>query len=210
MTSRDWVEWHRQYDDPSSAMSQRLALVQNHLTEALDDAPPGVLRVVSMCAGEGRDIIPVLGRHPRAHDVRARLVERDEQNVQTARDSAARLGLEGFEVVCGDAGMIRSYDGAIPAHILLACGVFGNVSDEDVANTVSNLHALCEPGAVVIWTRHRLEPDLTPAIRAWFGDAGFAEVAFDAPESLFVGVGVNRFVGDAHHGGSAERLFQFV
>lgn len=32
---------------------------------------------------------------------------------------------------------------------------------------------------MVIWTRHRRLPDLTPRIRAWFTDAGFDEVAFD-------------------------------
>ena len=94
-----------------------------------------------MCAGEGRDVIPVLTEHPRRGDVRARLVERDERNVETARWSAERAALAKVEVVCDDAGMIGSYDGAVPAHILLVCGVFGNISDEDVANTVENLPA---------------------------------------------------------------------
>jgi hypothetical protein len=210
VTSRDWVEWHRQYDDPASHLSRRLALVKGHLREALDSAPPGDLRLISMCAGEGRDVIPVLTEHRRRGDVTARLVERDERNVATARASAAGLGLEKVEVVCDDAGMIGSYDGGVPAHILLACGVFGNISAEDVVNTVNNLPALCEPGAMVIWTRHRRSPDLTPAIRGWFEEAGFAEIAFEEPEELSVGVGVHRLVADPHRGHTADRLFRFL
>jgi hypothetical protein len=210
VTSRDWVQWHRQYDDPASHLSRRLALVQGHLRGALDGAPQGDLRLISMCAGEGRDVIPVLTEHPRRGDVRARLVERDERNVETARWSAERAALAKVEVVCDDAGMIGSYDGAVPAHILLVCGVFGNISDEDVANTVENLPALCEPGATVIWTRHRRAPDLTPAIRTWFEEAGFAEVAFDDQEERSVGVGVHRLVGDPHRAQTAERLFKFL
>ena len=61
------------------------------LRVALDGAPPGELRVVSMCAGQGRDVIGVLSQHPRRSDVRARLVERDERNVAVALDSASRF-----------------------------------------------------------------------------------------------------------------------
>jgi hypothetical protein len=54
--------------------------------------------------------------------------------------------------------------------------------------------ALCAPGGTVIWTRHRRPPDLTPLVREWFAAAGFAEVAFEAPEtgSTLIGVGVHR------------------
>jgi hypothetical protein len=31
-----------------------------------------------------------------------------------------------------------------------------------------------------VWTRHQRSPALTPRLRAWFADSGFAEIAFDA------------------------------
>lgn len=43
-TSKDWVEWHRPYDEPGSALAVRLALVQAHITRALDEAPDGEIR----------------------------------------------------------------------------------------------------------------------------------------------------------------------
>lgn len=215
--SPDWVEWHRRYDDPSSYLSQRLEFVQGHLRVALDGAPAGTIRLISVCAGQGRDVVGVLAGHPRTPDVRAFLVERDPRLVEAARQSAARSGLDQVEVVCGDAGIIASYAGAIPAHVVLVCGVFGNITDADVANTVATLPALCEPGAIVIWTRHRHSPDLTPAIRAWFEEAGFEEIAFDGPLELSVGVGAHRLVGEprpidasARPIDAAPRLFSFT
>ena len=46
----DSVAWHDAYDDPSSTLSARLELVQAHLAEALDHAPAGPVRLVSLCA----------------------------------------------------------------------------------------------------------------------------------------------------------------
>jgi hypothetical protein len=76
----DWHEWHDAYDSPDSYLGRRLALVQERIRLALDDAPPGPLTAISICAGQGRDLIGVLADRPRRHDVRARLVELDERN----------------------------------------------------------------------------------------------------------------------------------
>jgi hypothetical protein len=163
-----------------------------------------------MCAGQGRDVIGVLATHPRTGDVDARLVELDERNVDFARRSASEANLDKVDIVCGDAGMTDSYAGAVPAHVVLACGIFGNVSDDSIAKTVAALPVLCEAGAVVIWTRHRLPPDLNPSIRRWFDEAGFEELAFDAPEDVFpIAVGVHCLVAEPRPLGNTQRLFTF-
>ena len=77
MAGRDWRAWHDAYDHPGSSLAQRLRVVQARIVGALDAAPPGPLRAISLCAGQGRDLIPVLARHPRGRDVTARLVELD-------------------------------------------------------------------------------------------------------------------------------------
>lgn len=48
-----WATWHDAYDDPESDLSQRLIAVKNRLTDAIDQAPPGTIRVISACAGQG-------------------------------------------------------------------------------------------------------------------------------------------------------------
>jgi hypothetical protein len=210
MADRDWLEWHAPYDDPASPLSQRLALVQGHLRTALDRCPVGPVRIISMCAGQGRDVIGVLDGHPRRHDVRARLVEWDERNAAVASAAAARAGLTGVEIVRADAGRTDAYRTAVPAEIVVACGVFGNISDDDIAATVAHLPSLCAAGATVIWTRHRRPPDLTPSIRGWFEQAGFAEDGFDAPGRLFIGVGAHRLVAAPRPFEPDRRLFEFV
>jgi hypothetical protein len=210
MAQRDWLEWHSPYDDPSSALSRRLAMVQARLREALDTSPPGPVKVISMCAGQGRDILAVLAEHRRAGDVTARLVEWDPRNARLARQAAAPFA--GVEVREADAGCSDAYAGAVPADIVLACGVFGNVTDDDIHRTVSALPSLCAPGAFVVWTRHRREPDLTPVLRRWFTEAAFTEVGFGSPEGTdgLMAVGAHRLTGAPSPFQAGQYLFRFT
>jgi hypothetical protein len=203
--ARDWQQWHRAYDAPDSPLSQRLAAVQGYIRSVLDTAPPGPIRVVSMCAGEGRDLLGVLADHPRAGDVHGRLVELDPDLAAIAFEHAPPT----VEVVVGDAGITDVYEGAVPADLVLACGVFGNVSDADVFNTVQMLPMLCAPGATVIWTRHRRPPDLTPALLEEFEQAGFEALGTAGGATMF-GVGMHRFTGLPSDFRPHLRLFTFV
>jgi len=187
------VRWHDAYDDPASALSTRLALVQAHLSVALAAAPDGPINVVSLCAGQGRDVIGVLTAHPRRDDVTALLVELDTANAQTAREGAVAAAVTGVTVRVADAGIVASYADALPADVLLLCGIFGNLSDEDIERTVTAAADMTAAGGTVIWTRHRRPPDLTGQIRSWFAAAGFQELAFDTPvTATMTGVGVHR------------------
>jgi hypothetical protein len=209
MARRDWVEWHRDYDDPGSLLSRRGELVRGHLRDELERIPAGDVRVISLCAGQGRDVIGALTGHPRRHDVRARLVELDGRNVALARQAAQAAGLHGVEVLQADAGITDACAGAVPAQIVLACGIFGNISDSDIRATVGALPSLCAPGALVLWTRHRRAPDLTPAIRSWLGEAGFREEAFDTSPDGFMSVGAHRLTGEPAALALGQRLFTF-
>jgi hypothetical protein len=107
-------------------------------------------------------------------------VELDHRNVEVARANADETGANQIQVLEGDAAVSDIYAPFVPAEIVLACGIFGNISDQDLERTVRNLSMLCRSGAAVIWTRHRNEPDLTPRIRSWFEESGFEELSFDA------------------------------
>jgi len=190
---KDWLAWHAGYDDPSSSLSVRLRLVREHLSRALEAVPPGPVRLLSLCAGQGHDVLGVLPGHPREPDVSAVLVEQDPRNAALARQRAELAGLAQVEVREADAARVAGYADALPADVLLLCGIFGNVSDPDIRRTAQAAPALCAAGATVIWTRHRRAPDLTPRIRAWFAGSGFEEVAFDSPDNQArTGVGVGR------------------
>ena len=211
-----WVRWHEPYEDPSSPLSLRLRLVQSMVRDFLDAVPsthPGPIRLVSMCAGQGRDVIDVVSTHPRGAQVSALLVELDPALVSFARDRAAAAGVaEQVRIVGGDASVCRRYEDGVPADLVLVCGVFGNISGSDIARTIQALPGFCRMGSEVIWTRHRRPPDATPAIRADFAAAGFGEVAFEAPDGYVLGVGRHRLDAEPSPGAFdlTLKLFDFV
>jgi hypothetical protein len=206
----DWLAWHERYREPNSALSQRLRLVRQHIHAWLDSRPGQALTVLSACAGQGDDLIGVLAERPDAGRVQARLLEYDPRNVAAARTAAAVAGLSRVAVTRADAGRLAAYAGAVPADLILLAGVFGNISDEDVRRTVGALPQLCAAGATVIWTRSRREPDLTPAVRSWFSDAGFLELAFHAPPGMLFSVGVHHFAGRPRPLDPSGVLFTFT
>lgn len=188
MSPIDWAEWHEAYDDPDNPLARRLRTVQTHIRAALDAAPPGPVRAISVCAGQGTDLLGVLADHPRAGDVTGRLVELDPRN------TAAIDAPPGIEVVTGDASLTDAYAGAVPADLVLVCGVLGRV--DHLGNLVRVLPQLCATGGVVIWTRHRRPPDRTPRVRRLLARAAFEEIAFDAPEDEHWTVGSHRHAGE--------------
>jgi hypothetical protein len=183
-------------------------VVRARIAAALDAAPPGPLRVISMCAGDARDLLPVLAAHARRADVAARIVELDPGNAARAGAAAAAAGLDAVEVVVADAALTDRYAGAAPADLVLACGIFGNVVDADIRRTVGAFPSLCRPGGHVIWTRHRRAPDVVPAMLSWFESAGF-RLGWLSEPGLPFGVGVHRFDGPSLPLAHGERLFTF-
>ena len=206
----DWVAWHRDYADPSSALSRRLDAVVARTREALDVLPPGPVRLISSCAGQGLDVLAALDGHRRSADVVGRLVEADPHNSSASARSFAAAGLGAIESVCADASTTDAYVEFAPADLVLLCGIFGNISDEDVHTTVAHASMLCSAGAHVIWTRHRREPDLTPSIRRWFDENGFEEVAFDSPGPGMWSVGAHRLASEPVPLRQGVRLFTFI
>jgi hypothetical protein len=212
-----WDRWQSLYDDPNRAVAKRLRIVQRLIRGFLTGRGAEPVRVVSMCAGQGRDVLEVLADHPVRGRVRGRLVELEPANTAEAARRAREAGLEEIEVVTGDASVTDAYEGAVPADLVLACGIFGNIPDEDVRRTIGMLPQLCARGATVIWTRHRRPPDVAPTIRGWFADAGFAELAFESTEAEppgpgafpAQGVGAHRWQHDPVPLQAGVRMFTF-
>lgn len=209
MTFPDWQSWHDDYDRPGSTLALRLLAVQDRVRIALDTAPSGPIRAVSMCAGQGRDLIGVLDGHPRRDDVIARLVELDERNADVARHSAAVADLPQVEVITGDAALTDQYAGMVPAYLVLACGLFGNMRDADVERTIDYCTQLCDQGGTVVWTRGRFEPDLVPQICDWFAERGFEEL-WISDRGVNYGVGAHRFTGSPAPLESGAQMFTFT
>lgn len=209
----DWVAWHQPYDDPESSLSRRRRVVQRHVRDWLDVLPVGHgARVVSACAGDGRDVLEVLGESD-AGDVEVLLVETDSRLAAEASGFAARHGIGGVTVRVEDAGTTTAYRDAVPADLVLFCGVFGNVDAGDVRRCVAALPQLCAPGATVLWTRGRDEDGglaAADSARSAFAGAGFGELAFTAPDDAHFAVGAHRLTVDPPSWRAGQRLFTFT
>lgn len=212
--SRDWHDWYRRYDDPESSMSKRLATVRGALHDLLNGADVPV-RLLSLCAGDGRDTLPVVAAS--SAQVRGVLVELDDTLAARATTDAHALDLTGLEVRTADAGTTASYADATPVDVLMACGIFGNVTDADIARTVAAFPTLLATGGHVIWTRGRQVPqdpteyDGDPAqlVRELVAEAGLEEVRWVSDPSGFR-VGVARWPGPDGVADPDTRLFTFV
>jgi hypothetical protein len=209
----DWFEWHLPYDDPTTPLAQRLETVRELLVRALRTGPP-CRRIVSICAGQGRDVIEgLVSMREAGHDISgisALLVERDARNVAHARAMAERAGVGSVHVVEADASMTDAYMGWAPAEVVVLCGVLGNISLGDIERTIAAMPRLCSTGGHVVWTRHRRPPDMTPFIRRCFSDSGFIEVDFRAPPAHLFTVGLQKLTAHAAPLRPGERLFRFV
>jgi hypothetical protein len=205
--ARDWVAWHRDYENPSSQLSQRVIVVANMIRSCLDAAPPGPIRVLSLCAGDARDITDAATDHPRKSDLSVVLVEADKELAELAKTRIIRSGVDG-EVRCADAGHTNVWVDLVPVDLLLLVGIFGNISDADIAQTIGAVPMLCAPMASVIWTRHRRPPDVTPQIREWFDAAGCTSIGFESPGAGKFAVGGER-VAQTAAGVPPDPLFRF-
>jgi hypothetical protein len=207
---RDYDAWHELYDDPTSGLSWRLDRVQAHLSNALERRP-GPFRIVSACAGDGRDVIGVLTGRADADRVQAVLVELHPAIAGRARDTAAAAGLTGVEVRTADAGTTDAYVGAVPADLVLLVGIFGNISDDDLWQTIDASPQLCAPEATLIWSRARDDGDRNSQIRARFAAAGFAEVAYETrDQDGLPTLGVVRYTGPPVDLVRGRPLFTFL
>ncbi len=205
---RDYLDWHDDYERPGSPLHRRLQVVIGLVRQALDELPPGPVRLVSLCAGQGADVLGAADGHPRAGDLVGRLVELDPRNVAQARDRIAEAGLD-LEVVEGDAALSDHYDGAVPADVVLACGIFGNISDADIERTIRFLPSLCAPGAWVLWTRHPRDEDLFTRLQGWLVDAGFEPIELVVDDEQQWGVGAHRLAVEPPPFERGQHLFTF-
>ncbi len=99
-----WDSWHGAYHDPDSSLSRRLTVVQAEVDRWLDATAPRSVRVLSVCAGDGRDLLEVLAGRSDSDRVTATLVELDAGLVSRARECASLARLSQVQVRAGDAG----------------------------------------------------------------------------------------------------------
>jgi hypothetical protein len=207
---RDYRKWHEAYDDPQSGLSWRLKTLQAGIRAALA-AREGPVRILSVCAGDGRDVLEVLATTENAERVTATLVEVDPELTARAEATAQAAGLVGVAVRCADAGNTDAFLDAVPADVVLLVGIFGNISPTDIRRTIDTAPALCSPGGTLFWSRGRDRQDLNDDIRSWFAAAGFVELDYQTHDSdRRPSLGAVRYAGEPQQLRPGQPLFTFI
>ncbi|HEX3930065.1 MAG TPA: class I SAM-dependent methyltransferase [Nocardioides sp.] len=212
----DWQAWHRDYDDPESPVSQRLAEVRTRLATLLG-AVRGRPRLLNLCAGDARDTVPVLAALAGAgRRVDACAVELDAELAGAARRSAEAAGVT-LDVRTADAADPATYADRLPVDVLMLVGVLGNVSDADGGTTIRAAASMLVPGGAVLWSRSdrfRSEPghdyaDPAAWVRDRFEAQGFETTAYVVPAQGHWRLGVARLATPSP-APLPDRLFTFV
>ena len=89
---RDWSTWHRRYNE-NEHLKARLQVVRQTVRAVLDDCRTGKIRLISICSGDGRDILEELAKHPRRNDIEAWLIDSDRPSIVRGEAMAAEVGL---------------------------------------------------------------------------------------------------------------------
>lgn len=193
----DWADWHRMYKS-NEHLKARLELVRHTLRQVLDSRPPGRIRLISICAGDGRDILEDVSKHPRRDDIQAWLIDSDAPSVVRGQAAAAKLGLDrSVHFRHADAASGQSYIDIVPADILVVSGFIGRFTFQELEKFVARLPALCASGAAVIWSRHIFGNRGTDIsrLRELFHAHQFQEQAFAVASTNGYGVGWQCFIG---------------
>jgi hypothetical protein len=147
---RHWAE--TAYIKP--LFQKRLDEVKRQIRVTLDECPPGPLRIISLCSGDGRDLLGVVPDHARRPDVSCLLVDANPEAIVDAKAAASAVGLEKqFRCVVGDAACLDHYESFGPAHLIIISGVFVYLMPADAERLIAALPMLGHTGFYVIWNR---------------------------------------------------------
>jgi amino acid adenylation domain-containing protein len=209
----DWVNWHKQYD-VTPRLQARLKIVCKQIGATLDECPASPIKIISVCAGDGRDLINALQNHKRRSDVAAALLDNNPETIARGQQAAAQAGLERqLRFVQADAALASSYLGLGHADLVILSGMLTHLRHEDVSHLIRSLPMLCKSGGWVIWNRHLVLHDgkeQLPIIRKLFQRTGFEEVYFEITDRKGFAVGRARFAGQMSPLNPTQVFFEFV
>jgi hypothetical protein len=208
-----WGVWSSWPDEAyrQNRYHQRLLTVQGHLADCILGVAQGPVRILSICAGDGRDVIGVVDSHSRRSDISASLVELDGHSVAAGISHTARAGLSNaVHFLNADATLFETYASLPAADIVLLCGVWGHVPADERLQLVRGIASLCKQGGTVIWTRG-VSQGLArfDEIRAVFTGGAWAMVRVSITSDRKWAVATSRYCGLPRELPASGRMFHF-
>jgi amino acid adenylation domain-containing protein len=208
-----WTDWYRLYE-AGMGLTGRLNLVRSQVAAALDERPPGPFYLTSICAGDGRDVIPVVAEHRRAAEIDAGLIDLDAEALERGRQTAEEAGMaERFHFRCADATQAASYQGLPAADLLIVSGVLGHLNKAGLAQLAASLPMLLKPGGHLLWSRHQVlhrGAEHIAYFRGKLAAAQFEEVFFQPASSEGFVVGRAIYQGPPIAPDARRKFFEFI
>jgi len=209
----NWDEWYKHYDS-LPGLQERLRIVREQIVAALNECPAGQIQIVSICAGDGRDLIGALQKHPRRNDVSALLLDNHAESIARGEAAAKETGLQRqLRFLDADAAQAKNYLGAVPADLVLLSGFLGHLPHRDVPALINSLPMFCKTGGQVIWNRHLIlhdGPEQILLIRGFFRQTSFEEIYFTATDLNGFAIARVRFAGKSRRLEPSRVLFEFA
>ncbi len=213
LSSLDWNQWHADYET-SPALQARLKSVCRQIAAALDERPAGPIKIISICAGDGRDLCLALREHPRQRDVTATLIDNDPNSLARGREMAKEFCPNAqLHFIEADASLAKTYAETGHADLVLMSGFLGHLRHEDALGLIASLPMLCKTGSWIIWNRHLKLHDGTEQvarIRGAFRKHEFAEAHFETTAEDGFAIGRTCFLGQSTPLDSTRKIFEFV
>lgn len=203
----DWHTWNDHYDNADSELSKRLNKVKEYLKNTLLNIE--IPTVLNICSGQGKDILESMVELDK--DAEVYLIDTNTNSLNAAINFAKTNNIGTITFINEDAShtsTYKKYD--IPkSNIVLACGLFGHLNQEDSYGLVDFLKTQIKANGTVIWTKN-IENDSISNLRKYFIDNNFEEISYFGPEGSPWAVVCNKYIGEEFDLSKEYKIFNFI
>lgn len=177
-SSDKWTEWHENaYNNTNSLAYQRTEIVKNLINKYLYEINKNVV-IVSIGAGQGRDILSVLKERKDNNRIFTYLIDTDMECLDYAKNYAEKNNIINVNVVNIDGSLTENYKDIPKADLIIFCGMMNQKNTEEVKSLANNMKFLCNEDAQIIWSRHGYDEDYSTSFRNVFNENFYKELDF--------------------------------
>jgi len=177
-SSDKWTEWHEEaYNDINSLPYQRTEIVKDLINKYLSEIDKNIV-VISIGAGQSRDILPVLIGRKDNDRITTYLIDTDIECLNYAKNYAKDNNIINVHIVDMDGSLVKNYKDIPKADLIIFCGMMTQKNTDEVKNLANNIKLICNEDAQIIWSRHGYDGDYSTPFRNVFNENSYKELDF--------------------------------
>ena len=177
-SSDKWTEWHEEaYNDINSLPYQRTEIVKDLINKYLSEIDKDIV-VISIGAGQSRDILPVLIGRKDNDRITTYLIDTDIECLNYAKNYAKDNNIINVHIVDMDGSLVKNYKDIPKADLIIFCGMMTQKNTDEVKKLANNIKLICNKDAQIIWSRHGYDKDYSTPFRNVFNENFYKELDF--------------------------------